>query len=232
MLRWISLVSLIFVAASVFLVASTSSPPPSQPIEFSHKLHLDYFQDGRHRQSMVSMHEEILGDAIEAIDMGVCTACHGDFERAVETTPRIRYCAECHGVFLGRDWEERGDQRPCMGCHNTAVHSPQASIPNISTCAACHLPPLRSDQEDTTLLEFIEEERVIPWARVYDYLTGEIVFSHERHVELGRVRCQECHGPVESAEELLYLDIKLRMEDCMACHENSGASNDCLPCHK
>lgn len=232
MLRWAFLVFLINVAAIVSVVASVRSPRPSQPIEYSHKLHLDYFEDGRHRQSMISMHEEILGAVVEPVEQGLCTLCHGDFDRAAERTPRIRLCAECHRVFVDREWEGRSDQRPCMGCHNTAVHSPRASIPNTSTCAACHLPPLGGGDEERKLLEFVEQERMIPWVQVYDYLPGEIVFSHERHTELGRVRCQECHGPVEQAEESLSLEVKLSMEDCMACHEASGAYNDCVACHK
>lgn len=231
MLPWTLSGLLVFTAAVVFLVGRPPSPPP-QPIEFNHKVHIDYFQDGSHRETMVAMHVDILGAAVPQVDEGLCTLCHIDFEQAALTIPRIAYCAECHGAFDGRDWEDRADQRPCMGCHAGAVDSPQASIPNTNTCAACHLPPLQSDLEDTSLTEFIEAESEIPWARVYDYLPGEIVFSHERHAELGRVRCQECHGPVESAEEPLYLDIKFRMEDCMACHETTGASNDCLSCHK
>jgi c(7)-type cytochrome triheme protein len=233
MLRLVFSVSLVFVAAFGFLVASTPSPQPPQPIEFNHKLHLDYFQDGRHRQSMVSMHRQVLGEAAgELLQQGLCTMCHGDLDRAAERTPKIQHCAECHRVFLDHEWEGRSGQRPCMGCHNTAVDSPRASIPNTSTCTACHQPPLGGDHEEMKLLEFVEQERTIPWARVYDYLPGEVVFSHERHAELGRVRCQECHGAVERAEEPLSLEVKLSMEDCMACHEASGANNDCLACHK
>jgi hypothetical protein len=73
---------------------------------------------------------------------------------------------------------------------------------------------------------------VIPWERVYDYMPSEVVFSHEWHVEFGRVKCQECHGAVREAEAPLSLEVDLSMEDCMDCHEEQGADNDCLVCHR
>ncbi len=230
---------LIFLGALAFLVISTPSPPPSQPIEFSHKAHLDYFQDGRHRRSMISMHEEMMKkdqlweqDTMKQLEEGGCIGCHRDFDQNAPDLAKLSRCGECHRAFLDRDWQSRKDQKPCMGCHNAAGESPQASVLNTNTCAACHLPPLGADREETKLADCIKQGKTIPWARVYDYLPGEIIFSHERHVELGRVRCQECHGAVERAERPLSLEVKLSMEDCMSCHEATGANNDCLACHK
>ena len=242
MLRLAFSISLILLAAFVVLAVSPlsqPSPPPSQPIQFSHKAHLDYFQDGRHRRAMVSMHEEMLKkdqlwdkDTMNDVEKGSCTACHRDFDQNAPDVVKLGHCGECHRAFVGHDWQGRTDQRPCMGCHNKAAESPQASIPNVNTCAACHVPPLQSGPEETKLLEFVNQQKSMPWARVHDYLPGDIVFSHERHVEFGRVKCQECHGPVERAEQPLSLQVKLSMEDCMSCHQASGANNDCLACHK
>jgi hypothetical protein len=229
MVRWILPLALISVA--FLFVARTPPAAPPQPVQFSHKLHLDFFQDGRHSRAMVAMHEELLGEVTEEIQEGQCTLCHGEFDEAVEITPGIRSC-DCHRVFLDRDWEGRRDQRPCMACHSAVVHSPRASIPNSSTCAACHLPPLGTTPEEVQLVAFIEAEKPLHWTQVNDYLPGDIVFSHERHAELGGVACQRCHGRVERAERSLALEVELSMEDCMACHEASRADNDCLACHK
>ncbi len=245
MLRLVFTTSLVFLAAATsfaLIVGSTPLPPIAQPIQFSHKLHVDYFQDGRHRQAMVSMHqerllkelgdEEIVGEMIGQIEQGSCRLCHGDFDKNAENLSRLGQCAECHRVFLDHDVQASNEERSCMGCHNTAVHAPWASIANTNTCAACHPLPLAGDHEEMKLLEFVEQEKMISWARVYDYLPGEIVFSHERHVELGGVKCQKCHGHVERAEQPLSLEVNLSMEDCMSCHETSRANNDCLACHK
>ncbi len=314
MLRLAFLTFLIALAAAAMLVASAPPEPPPQPIEFSHKVHLDYFQQGRHQQEMISLHEgllagyldgshgesmvsmhqktlmealedeEIVGEMIAEIEKGTCTQCHGDFDRNAKDLARLGNCAhchrrmesgsegfgdkmiadveqgrcrgchgdfeanakdlarlgrcaQCHRVALDHDWVGREDQRPCMGCHNGVVQFPRASIPNTATCAACHPLPLGDGPqepklEEPRLVEFIEGERSIGWAQVYDYLPGSIVFSHEQHVEFGRVKCQECHGPVEQADSPLFLNVNLSMEDCMDCHEARGANNDCLACHR
>ncbi len=232
MLRVALVLILVSLAAFAFTVSQIPQRAPQQPIEFNHKQHIDYFQDGRHRRAMLAMHEEFLGEVPEDIQQGLCIECHGELEEAIEDTPRIRHCAECHWVFFDRDWEGRAEQKPCMACHNTVGNSPWASIPNIGTCAACHLPALGDSPEEMRLHRYLEQDRIIHWARVYDYLPGDIVFSHEQHAELGRVSCRECHGYVSQAEKPLSLAIELSMEDCMACHETLEADNDCLACHK
>ncbi len=238
MLRWAFSTFLVSVGGLAFLVRSTPPPPPPpQPIEFSHKAHLDYYRDGRHRREMIAMHEEMairdIGDKEAVADVGKrgCNACHRDFDENAIDLARLARCGQCHRAIVEREGETT-DRRPCMGCHNGAAESAQASIPNTKICAACHVPPLGSGPEETKLAGFIKQEAAIRWTQVYDYLPGDIVFSHARHVELGQVRCQECHGPVEAAERPLSLQVELSMEDCMACHEASGASNDCAACHK
>ncbi|MHC4441724.1 MAG: cytochrome c3 family protein [Planctomycetota bacterium] len=232
MFRWVCLISLISVTGLVFAIVQMPTPAQPQPVEFNHKLHVEYFLDGSHGKSMVSMHEQYLGEDVGDVKENLCTDCHGEFDEAVEDTPKIRHCAECHQVFIDRDWTERPDQKPCIGCHSSTVDSPRASIPNINTCAACHLTPQKGTDQEMKLLEFIKQERLIPWVRVYDYVPGDTVFSHERHAELGRIKCQECHGPVELVQHPLTLEVKLSMEDCMACHETHRADNDCLACHR
>lgn len=245
MLRLAFSICLIGVATFAFLFASTPPLPLLQPIQFSHKLHLDYFVDrgpDGHRASMVSMHrkailkeledEEVVGEMMGMVEGGNCTLCHGDFDENVGDFAKLLRCAECHRYFLDHDWEGREEIRPCMGCHHSAVGSPRLAIPSTRACAACHSPPLGDGPEEAKLLEFIEQESEIPWEPVYNYMPSEVVFSHEWHVELGHVPCWECHGHVEQAERPLALEVKLSMEDCMGCHDASGAENDCLACHR
>jgi hypothetical protein len=251
MLRWMFCTSLIALAALSYVAASTRPAPPSQPIQFSHKVHLDYFRDGRHRREMVSMHEEMLKkdqlwdqETMDKVEKGGCTACHRNFDHNAPDLAKLGHCGECHRAFAVHlddpDWPERKDERPCMGCHNSVLESASASIPNINTCAACHprkqlpadMPPLPDGEQEQKLLEFITQEKTIPWPRVGRRLPSEIVFSHERHVELGRVKCHECHGQDEQAEQFVSAGATLRMDDCIFCHHVSGADNDCLACHR
>jgi hypothetical protein len=238
MLRWAFSTFVVFGVAFAFLARSAPSPAPSQPIQFSHKAHLDYFREGRHRRDMIALHEELaikdFGDKSPVAEVGKrpCSSCHRDFDENANDLVKLARCGECHRAYLEKDWLEGSDQKPCLGCHNTAADSLQASIPNTNTCAACHEKPRGTDPEESKVLKFIKQQKTIRWTRVHDYLPGDIIFSHARHVDAGRVACQQCHGQVEQAEGPLALNVTLGMEDCMTCHDVSHADNDCLACHK
>ena len=50
------------------------------------------------------------------------------------------------------------------------------------------------------------------------------------HFELD---CTECHGAMEEQEQPVSRPaVRVSMTGCMDCHDEKGASNDCLLCHK
>jgi hypothetical protein len=67
----------------------------------------------------------------------------------------------------------------------------------------------------------------VPWVRVYK-LPRTIYFSHAVHVK--KTDCAVCHGPV-AARDSLGQEKSIAMADCMKCHDQRGASNDCNLCH-
>jgi hypothetical protein len=66
-------------------------------------------------------------------------------------------------------------------------------------------------------------------------LPAHVKFNHKRHVKAG-MRCQECHGPVETMA-VVYQYPSLKMNWCVTCHRQRlddpkfPASMDCLVCH-
>ena len=78
----------------------------------------------------------------------------------------------------------------------------------------------------------------LPWVRVHN-LPGFVYFDHRAHVQVG-VRCQECHGPVETMERMRQAE-SLSMGWCVNCHRDANqqgvngrkvnASTDCVTCH-
>lgn len=203
-----------------------------QPIEFNHMKHFEYFREGIHRQTYFDMHEDILGEVPGELANGDCLDCHGSFDEAAEDIPRIKACAGCHEIFLNYEIRSRPEIRPCIGCHRTVPYSYSASIPQTEICVSCHDKPRTQSLEEQKLIEYIKNGKEIPWIRVYDYLPGDIVFSHERHVMLGELDCKCCHGDVEKSSRPLTRILELSMEDCIECHESMLADNDCLACHK
>ena len=227
------LAGLPFTALVITIAFAAMSPPPaSQPIEFDHKKHFEYFRAGEHRQSNLKMHEEILEEIPQELIAGDCIECHGEFTEAIEDTPKISSCAGCHEIFLRSDIRERRDIRPCVGCHRNAPNGQAASIPGATVCAACHAEPLTHGHEEQKLGKYIDDSSEIPWVRVHDYLPGDIVFSHERHVMLGEMACQQCHKDVQNSTRPLVHLAELSMDDCIDCHASTNANTDCMVCHR
>jgi hypothetical protein len=132
-----------------------------------------------------------------------------------------------HDVHAGTN------QIPCMYCHYTADRSFSAGIPAVQVCAGCHLPggtpAIAADRPEVQKLHaYWREQRPIPWERIYK-VPDHVRFPHMRHVNAG-LECQECHGPVETMQEV-ELFRPLRMGWCITCHREREARIDCFVCH-
>lgn len=76
----------------------------------------------------------------------------------------------------------------------------------------------------------------IPWVRVHN-LPDYVYFDHRAHVVAG-VKCQRCHGAVESMERVRQVE-SLSMGWCVNCHRETTeidgksvhASTTCAVCH-
>ena len=116
----------------------------------------------------------------------------------------------------------------CNYCHSSARHSKHSGIPSANVCMNCHMyvdgseitdvtGNLKYDGEgspeiakiyasigwDSENREYIEdyEEQPIKWVRIHN-LPDLVYFNHSQHVNVGQLECQECHGPVETMEEM------------------------------
>ena len=82
------------------------------------------------------------------------------------------------------------------------------------------------------------ETRPIEWIKVHN-LPDYVYFDHRAHVNVG-VKCQTCHGPVETMERMRQAE-DLTMGWCVNCHRDAtengvagktvDASIDCTTCH-
>lgn len=121
----------------------------------------------------------------------------------------------------------------CLDCHAGADRSPTAGLPAIGGCMLCHEKPRGKHQDEPKVRELAAKGEEIPWVKV-NRNAGHVYFSHAAHVTLAAMECRDCHGDMKRREApVTRPTAELHsMDECMACHEREGASNDCLRCHK
>lgn len=138
----------------------------------------------------------------------------------------------------------------CLYCHHGAEKSDVAGVPSTNICMNCHGAVRKAAGQAGPSPEIAKvvaawERRADPkgprleWVRIHS-LPGFVHFSHRVHVN-NEVRCQECHGPVQTMERMRQAS-SLSMGWCVNCHrlapgaapthwKRAGGPLDCAACH-
>lgn len=120
----------------------------------------------------------------------------------------------------------------CSHCHQGVETGPFATLPKAEICLECHVAPLSENPEEAKVREYGEDKGEIPWHRL-TRLPDHVYFSHQRHVKLGKVPCETCHGKMaERTKPPSSAPKALSMNDCLDCHRKQQASVDCVSCHR
>ena len=119
----------------------------------------------------------------------------------------------------------------CTFCHQYVQKADFAGIPALKVCATCHRGKISDSPEAEKVRGFVKERKEIPWHRIYE-VPSYVNFSHRRHVSLGGLQCETCHGNVrELSTPQLRPAVVLTMSRCIACHDQRKVNTDCLACH-
>lgn len=117
----------------------------------------------------------------------------------------------------------------CLYCHSGARRSTTAGIPSVQFCMGCHRMVATGKPEIQRLRGYWDKQTPVRWTKIVkepDY----VFFNHSPHILKG-VRCQHCHGPIETMTQVR-LDHTLSMDVCVACHRQNKVSVDCTTCHR
>jgi Cytochrome c7 and related cytochrome c/Class III cytochrome C family len=107
----------------------------------------------------------------------------------------------------------------CTSCHQRAEKGAVAGRPPTALCLACHAGDSKS-AEINKLKAYGENMREVPWQRVWR-LPPHVFFPHRAHVVVAKIKCQTCHGPMETLTRPPATPLKtLAMNDCITCHES------------
>jgi len=123
----------------------------------------------------------------------------------------------------------------CNYCHSGARNSKTAGIPSANVCMNCHayISSGKNTGEteiakiydaigyDVKTRSYIEgyEQKPIKWVRIHN-LPDLSYFNHSQHVTVGKIECQECHGPIEEMD-VVKQENELTMGWCINCHKET-----------
>lgn len=115
------------------------------------------------------------------------------------------------------------NQIACIYCHSGTESSKVAAIPPANVCMNCHMVVREGSHsgrfEINKLIKAYETGQPIEWIKVHN-LPDHVFFSHAQHVGVGKLSCQECHGPVETMTEVTQMS-DLSMGWCVNCHRET-----------
>ena len=112
----------------------------------------------------------------------------------------------------------------------TASTGVTAGYPDVEQCIGCHVVVSRGERADDIeeLRQAWIDQRPIDWARIHR-LPDHARFPHAAHVQAG-VACADCHGAVERMGQVVQTR-SLKMGDCVDCHLEFSAPDQCGACH-
>ncbi|MCB9061440.1 MAG: cytochrome c3 family protein [Halobacteriovoraceae bacterium] len=127
----------------------------------------------------------------------------------------------------------------CIYCHFAAEKGRHAGIPPVQLCLNCHSKVKMDSPEIKKLKTSLDTGKTIEWKKVHHF-PDFAYFNHSQHVKVGKISCQECHGPVETMTRMRQ-EKMLNMGWCLNCHRQKGiappedhksrAGGDCARCH-
>ena len=118
----------------------------------------------------------------------------------------------------------------CQYCHSGAYKSKNATIPSLNICMNCHKVVKQESPEIQKIYAALgydpktqkydsTKARPMQWVRVHN-LPDFAYFNHSQHVKVGQIKCQTCHGPVQTMKEI-YQYSPLTMKWCIQCHKRT-----------
>ncbi len=128
----------------------------------------------------------------------------------------------------------------CQYCHSGAYKSKNASIPSLNVCMNCHnyvqatekyngeiSPEIQKIYKaldyDPQTKQYGQNQKPVEWIRIHN-LPDFAYFNHSQHVSVAGVKCQKCHGSIETMSEV-YQYSPLTMKWCINCHKETEVNH-------
>ncbi len=120
----------------------------------------------------------------------------------------------------------------CEFCHKYVRQGAHAGLPAADTCSMCHSVPQGSSTEAARVTELITEGDPLQFNKLFR-LPSHVYFTHRRHVGIGELECENCHGAIANTERPPGRPlVRITMEFCTDCHAEREQTLDCNGCHR
>lgn len=108
---------------------------------------------------------------------------------------------------------------PCDFCHLYYKKGPASGQPKLETCMQCHQTKITDSPEEELLRTIHKEKRPLRWSRV-TRVPKHVRYSHQRHVVVGGLSCDTCHGEIAQLTAPPQKPLKaITMSFCIDCHQ-------------
>ncbi len=159
-----------------------------------------------------------------------CLYCHfGATKSRYAGVPPTQICMNCHGLVTASWGAVREEDDRAIEEEREPVEVFSDEIQLIYSAMGLN------DQREPDPTRSMDP---IDWVKVHN-LPDFVSFDHRPHVGIG-VRCQTCHGPVETMERVRQAE-SLSMGWCVNCHRETAQTGvagrlanpsiDCVTCH-
>jgi hypothetical protein len=120
----------------------------------------------------------------------------------------------------------------CEFCHKYVLQGAHAGLPGAETCSLCHGTPQGTSEEAARVTQLIEQGDPLRFNKLFR-MPDHVFYTHRRHVAIGGLECQICHGDIAASERPpSWPLVNISMEFCMDCHLEQDQTLDCNACHR
>jgi len=141
-----------------------------------------------------------------------CLYCHAGAEKSKHAmVPSTTVCMNCHKQIIEYTGEA---EHPLYNEEGEKINGTE-QIQLLYKYAGW----------DPAKKDYIRDEKgaikatPIKWTKIHN-LPDHVYFNHSQHVAVGKVPCQQCHGPIQEMDEV-YQFSPLSMGWCINCHRQT-----------
>ena len=157
--------------------------------------------------------------------LALIVLCSMVFVIAAQARPKTELSATRRELKFSHSFHQ-GQDVTCDACHVNVKSSTTGKddlLPTHKQCAECH------DVQDAAKCSTCHLSGAPKLsARITDYSPK---FSHQRHIDQGKIECTVCHTNLDSAVTRHQVGHIPDMAQCVNCHEQRSVKTDCAVCH-